>query len=222
MKKCSSCNIDKDLSEFYSRTPNCKACVSIIAKEWRASNKELASSKEKRKYEKNKEKILERARLYAIKNKEKIRKQRAEYRSKNKDVIRQRKADYGVRNRVAINARRLEKKKANHKFAFSCLVRSITTKAFLKRGYKKDSRSEVLLGAPFEIVKQHIERQFKKGMSWENKADWHIDHKIPLKSANTKEEIERLCHYTNLQPLWKAENLSKGAKIIPTQMVLTI
>ncbi len=53
-------------------------------------------------------------------------------------------------------------------------------------------------------------------MSWDNhtKYGWHIDHIIPLASAKTEEELKSLCHYTNLQPLWAKENLSKGAKII--------
>ena len=56
--------------------------------------------------------------------------------------------------------------------------------------------------------------KFTTGMSWENRNEWHIDHKIPLSSAKTEEEIYELCHYTNLQPLWAFDNLSKGNKIL--------
>lgn len=53
-------------------------------------------------------------------------------------------------------------------------------------------------------------------MCWENhgRHGWHIDHIIPLSSARNEEEIYMLCHYTNLQPLWAEDNLSKGCKII--------
>ena len=53
-------------------------------------------------------------------------------------------------------------------------------------------------------------------MCWDNygKFGWHIDHIIPLSSASSEEEIFKLCHYTNLQPLWAFDNLSKGNKII--------
>lgn len=71
-----------------------------------------------------------------------------------------------------------------------------------------------LLGCSVEFLKQHLEKQFKNGMSWENHGKWHIDHIIPLASAKTQEKIEYLCHYTNLQPLWAKDNQSKGAKII--------
>ena len=51
-------------------------------------------------------------------------------------------------------------------------------------------------------------------MKWDNHGKWHIDHIIPLSSAETEEEVYNLCHYTNLQPLWGEDNLKKGKKII--------
>jgi hypothetical protein len=50
-------------------------------------------------------------------------------------------------------------------------------------------------------------------MSWENRKDWHIDHIVPLACAETKEETASLCHYSNLRPIWKLDNLIKSAKI---------
>ena len=47
-------------------------------------------------------------------------------------------------------------------------------------------------------------------MNWSNYGEWHIDHIIPLSSANTKEELSLLCHHKNLQPLWAYDNLSKN------------
>ena len=57
---------------------------------------------------------------------------------------------------------------------------------------------------------------FTPEMNWSNygKFGWHIDHIIPLDSANTEDEMYKLCHYTNLQPLWWSENLSKGHKVL--------
>ena len=51
-------------------------------------------------------------------------------------------------------------------------------------------------------------------MCWENRNEWHIDHIIPLSSSKTEEDVFKLCHYTNLQPLWVNENLQKSNKII--------
>ena len=55
-----------------------------------------------------------------------------------------------------------------------------------------------------------------EGMSWDNYGyyGWHIDHIIPLSFAKTEEETYKLCHYTNLQPLWANDNLTKGKKLI--------
>jgi hypothetical protein len=51
-------------------------------------------------------------------------------------------------------------------------------------------------------------------MSWDNHGEWHIDHIIPLSSAKNESDLYKLFHYTNLQPLWAFDNLSKGNKII--------
>lgn len=85
-----------------------------------------------------------------------------------------------------------------------------------QRGYKKESNTFEIIGCGPVELKKYIESMFIKGMSWENygRFGWHIDHKIPLDSGKTKEEIYKLCHYTNLQPMWWKDNLEKGKKII--------
>ena len=81
---------------------------------------------------------------------------------------------------------------------------------------KKNKNTDELLGCSREEFKNHIESLFTEGMNWNNHGiyGWHLDHKIPLSSAKTENEAHSLCHYTNLQPLWWYENLSKGNKII--------
>ena len=53
-------------------------------------------------------------------------------------------------------------------------------------------------------------------MSWDNYGlyGWHIDHKVPLSLAKTEEELLKLCHFSNLQPLWAKDNLKKGDSIV--------
>jgi len=91
------------------------------------------------------------------------------------------------------------------------------TKDFLN--YKKENKNTKIIdivGCSPQFLKERLEKKFKDGMSWENYGfyGWHIDHIIPLSSAKTEEEIYELCHYTNLQPLWAKDNLSKGSKIL--------
>ena len=87
-----------------------------------------------------------------------------------------------------------------------------------KQGYNKLIKSYELLGCTLEEFNLYIEKQFRDGMTWENHGlyGWHYDHIIPVDSFNlSKEEEQRKCfHYTNYQPLWAHENLSKGCKII--------
>jgi hypothetical protein len=58
----------------------------------------------------------------------------------------------------------------------------------------------------------HLQSNFKEGMTLENHGEWHIDHIKPCALATSPEELAALFHYTNLQPLWASENLSKGRK----------
>lgn len=76
---------------------------------------------------------------------------------------------------------------------------------------KKDKTIEYL-GCSIIELKLHLEKQFKPEMSWSNYGNWEIDHIIPLCSAKTEEELIKLFHYTNLQPLWSHENRTKGGK----------
>jgi hypothetical protein len=80
-------------------------------------------------------------------------------------------------------------------------------------GFSKSSSTAVILGCDWDQFKRHIELQFLPGMSWENTPEWHIDHIVPLASANDVEEVIALSHFTNLQPLWAKDNLRKSDKI---------
>ena len=84
-----------------------------------------------------------------------------------------------------------------------------------KKITKRNGTFEIIGCTPHEL-KEHLETQFREGMSWENHGEkgWHIDHIIPLSSAKNEEEIYKLCHYTNLQPLWWDENMSKGGRLM--------
>jgi hypothetical protein len=80
----------------------------------------------------------------------------------------------------------------------------------------RTNNTYTIVGCTPEELKTYLEKQFTEGMSWDNHklTGWHIDHIIPLSSAKTEEEVYKLCHYTNLQPLWCRENYKKGKKII--------
>ena len=70
------------------------------------------------------------------------------------------------------------------------------------------------LGCSVEELKQHLEKQFQSGMTWENQGQWHIDHIIPLSKFDLTDrgQFLKACHFSNLQPLWAKDNIAKGAK----------
>lgn len=82
---------------------------------------------------------------------------------------------------------------------------ALTKKQIIKTGKLKE-----YLGCSIAELKIYLEKKFTLGMTWENHGQWHIDHIIPLASATSEEETLKLCHYSNLQPLWAKDNLSKG------------
>ena len=83
--------------------------------------------------------------------------------------------------------------------------------AIINHGGLKNKRTLELLGCSVADARIHIESQFSDGMSWENIGEWHIDHRRPCASFDlTLESDQKMCfHYTNLQPMWANENISK-------------
>jgi hypothetical protein len=117
-----------------------------------------------------------------------------------------------------------EARKAYHKKRFKAdkrykLVRNLRNRlwyALHNKGWKKNTHFNEYIGCDYPTLIAHIESQFQPGMTWENYSHeiWHIDHKVPLVSASCEEELYKLCHYTNLQPMFAKENLSKGGKTV--------
>lgn len=87
-------------------------------------------------------------------------------------------------------------------------------KECIRRGamMQKADRSMALIGCTPSELRQHLEKQFQLGMTWENRADWHVDHIRPIYTfvdLNRSEQQRQCFHYTNLRPLWKVQNLRR-------------
>lgn len=169
-------------------------------------------------YLKNKDKIKEQVKKYAESNKSKIFNYQKDYRIKNKEslteYIKQYKKEWDINNPNYYNNYKKERRLKDPIERLKHNLRNRTYNAFKINQWKKGKGTELLLGGDIDLIKKSLESKFKKGMSWDNYGDWHVDHIIPLKSANTEKELRALCNYKNLQPLWAKENLSKGAKFI--------
>lgn len=175
------------------------------------------SERSKMRYEANKDVILAQMAEYRAQNKDKIRKRNADYNDRNRESKCAKQREYQAKNRAARQAYRNEWKKrrkaSDPLFWLIEAARSRISCAFRNQGYKKTSKAQAMLGCEFDVLHAHIESGFKDGMGWHNRGEWEIDHIIPLASAKDEAELMKLCHYKNLQPLWKEENRRKGAKI---------
>ena len=78
------------------------------------------------------------------------------------------------------------------------------------KSLSKNKSTEKIIGCSYSEYKKHLEKGFTEGMTWNNYGEWHIDHIIPLSSAETESEIYDLLNYENTQPLWAIDNLKKG------------
>jgi len=210
VKTCCKCKEEKPYAEFNKKKSSkdgyqhkCKSCE----KAYQEANKDKIKATKKAYYEANKEKIKDKDKAYYEANKDK----RKAWCEANKDKIK----DY-------YKAYQKQKRKTDALYKLKHNLRARTYKAFKNKGYSKNTKTQQMLGVDWEVAKKHIERQFKKRMNWDNYGEWHIDHIIPLASAKTEERLKRLCHYTNLQPLWAEHNISKGNRIINQQTLLRI
>lgn len=84
------------------------------------------------------------------------------------------------------------------------------------RGKKAGRKWESIVGYTIGELMAHIERQFLKGMTWDNRAEWHLDHVTPLTSFTftgpDDPEVKRAWALPNLRPLWAADNIRKSGR----------
>jgi hypothetical protein len=220
-KVCGKCKLVKDICLFgiSKQTKNgyrstCNDCRKIESREYKEKNKERRNETVKNYYQKNKEKISEKTKLLISLDVEKNRAIKLKSYHKNKEKNKEKLKLYRIKNRDRRTKYQREKINNDELYKLSSLVRS-RIRNFLKiKKWVKTSKTFNLVGCSPEFLKEHLQSKFEDGMSWDNYGSWHIDHIIPLSSAKTTEEFNKLCHYTNLQPLWASENLSKGDKII--------
>jgi hypothetical protein len=146
-------------------------------------------------YGRNKETYHARARAFEKANPEWQSARNKKYRTENIQKIRNR-----LKNR----------RKTDHLYKTERLIRSSIADAFRRKGYTKRNRVAVILGCTWPEFQSHIERQFVRGMTWENRNAWEIDHIVPVATAKTELDVIALNHFTNLRPLWTAINRAKS------------
>lgn len=196
---CKPCKSDRKKQDYMKNKPAILAKLKL----YREANPDKVSQAKKRCYLNKRDEYRDRAKLRYEEKRLDILEYSAKYRELNKTAIAERNSSY-VRRRM----------KEDHLFRLAYTVRNRIFIAFRAKSLRKGTKTRDMIGCDWETLKVHIESKFKPGMTWDNRSEWHIDHIRPLASANDADELHQLCHYTNLQPLWAAENLSKGAKLL--------
>ena len=224
-KVCSKCKVEKLLENFVKKNNSPDGCGNIC--------NQCNNERVRKYYIKNREKELSRSKEYNIKNREKIQSQKKEWYIKNKEKQVSYKKEYYIQNKEKVIFRSKEyfsKNKEKQQFyrneyernrrlndpiyKLTDNVRERLRNYLKSTGITKSKRTFDIVGCSPPELKDYLEKKFTEGMSWDLVGKHiHIDHIIPLSSAKTEEELYKLCHYTNLQPLWAKDNLKKSNKL---------
>jgi len=228
MKKCSKCKQEKELNNFGIDKKQCDG-LNKVCKQCRQS---FSKEHSKRLYEKNKiwnqnnvdkrkeylkdwkENNVDKIKEYAKNNVEYSK----EYYANNAEKLKNKRKEYYYNNKEATlltnNTYRNKRKQSDPLYKLSVSLRSMISTTIKKNGYKKLSKTELILGCSFEHLKQYLESNFEQWMSWDNYGlyngelnyGWDIDHIVPLSSALNENDLLKLNHYTNLKPLCSYNN----------------
>lgn len=193
----------KELEEFHKdknskdgRCHTCKSCAGIRAKNHYAENQKEKTRYQREYYVENRDEVLASKKSYYIENKEEI----ALYKKEHSKLYKDRR-----------NVNEKIRRDSDPIYKLGISLRNRIYKFF--KGKNRSKKSLELIGCSIESAKYYIELRFKPGMTWDNYGAWHIDHIYPLSLAKSTKELEKLCHYSNLQPLWARPNIIKSNKI---------
>lgn len=182
--------------------------------EYRKKNKKRLNKQKQNWAKANSDKV----KIYKEQNKDKKKISDKKYAQKTKVIQNARKKAWAKANPDKVKKAKYDyvKRKLNFdplyklKHYITCAIRQ----SFKRNGYSKKSKTAVILNCSFEELKKYIESKFEDWMSWDNyglyngelKYGWDIDHIIPISSAKNEEDVIKLNHFTNLQPLCSYTN----------------
>ena len=150
----------------------------------------------------NAELYREKTRKYIEANKEKCREKHKKYIETNREKIAKTESAY-----------RKNRYHTDPLYKFQCHLRNTINQSFTRYETYKPRKNKDVIGMTSAELRDYLLKTFKDtyGYEWDQKEPVHIDHIVPLSTAETQEDIVRLCHYTNLRLLKAHDNISKGA-----------
>ena len=227
--ECTKCF---QIKELVKGAKWCKDCKNEYERNRRSKNKEKINKKDRKRYQVKKKNVKEividkKIKKKCTKCKESktldqfhLAKNKGTIRAACKECSKKARRLYYQKHKKEIIRQTTEyqnnRRKTDPGFKMKRNLRSRLYSALKSQNARKSNRTLKLTGCTVPFLMGYIESKFKEGMTWENYGTWHMDHIYPCSKFDlTKEEEQRKCfHYTNLQPLWASENISKKDEII--------
>lgn len=216
-KACCKCGLVKKQEDFSKDKqkksgyrPDCKDCNSKRQKELFSPEKKLKAKE----YQKNNPEKIKKWKLNErIKNSERYRKVKREYYLNNKDILSAKQKVNYQKNKTKIHEQMKNKYHSDIQYKLKLNLRRRMNK--MVRRNERNGSAVKDLGCSLNSFKQYIESKFQIGMTWENYGKWHLDHIYPLSKVDltNREQFLKVAHFTNYQPLWAKDNISKSNKL---------
>ena len=195
-------NSDKIKAQNKKYRETNKEKIEAYHKEWRDKNRDRLNEQQRQKYRENPDAFKERKERYVSSHLEQVKEARKRYKNEN----RQKCTDYERTKKQTDPIYRF-------RTSFTCLISGYLR----KKNYKGGKKTWEIVGCDFETFLEYIKSRFEDGMTMENyghgEGKWNIDHIIPICTARTDEDIEKLNHYSNLRPMWASDNYKRPRKI---------
>jgi hypothetical protein len=218
---------EKDKANEYARAYRAKNKEKIKEKDkdYRVEEKrEKYLENKKRFYEKNKEKIRKEQEEYYKNNKEKINiinnknyeinkekrnLQNKKWKEKNINRDKELKKNWYEKNKKSIREKIKKRKEEDTLFKLKTAISSRLRNGIKSQNFSKNFKTKEILGCTYEEFKIYIESKFESWMTWDNYGKyngqlnygWDLDHIIPIHISKTEDDIIKLNHNTNFQPL---------------------
>ncbi len=218
MKTCAKCKNNLPDGEFHKGSCRCKKCRSADGREDYLKDPEKYKKRTMLWKKENQEIVKQMTTSWQSRNPGKCRDARKKWYGKNKEHHNEVTACWWKSNRE--KAREYYKRRDQKEMStprgrlnnrMACRVRQSL------KGEKGGRKWEEIVGYTVADLREHLERLFTDGMTWENMSEWHIDHKIPISVFNftkvTDIDFRKCWSLKNLQPLWKHDNIKKSNRL---------
>ena len=234
--ECKQCEQKLPKTSFYMKDKKkqrydttCKECRKEGARSWHADNKDKSLENKKKWHTANRDRMIANMKQRYDDNHEEELRLRKEWRDAHPERVKQwnekaykkhrpkilkQKSQYAKKNRKRINKYQREKYANDMGYRIAMCARSRMRDAL--KGEVREESVMNSLGCDLEFAQAWFQVQFYDGMTFQNHGDlWHIDHVNPCTSFDLtdNEQLKKCFHWSNLQPLLGAKNISKGDKI---------